>query len=1169
MIEDGGSAILVSWPAKNTQVHILKVNSIKTFFKHFNLEVMLYLKHTKSLLVLIALVFLYGTIQAQLALPQQSDAPPNFSSRNQASFQGSLFPSSNLNKNLNGSLPPVYIDDSRAPGTVVRMDKDMYEYIRNWMLQGKQQSVPLTKALERRYDTSKINNFLLNFASGDSTYFLQPTAGSGRVKTSVKTDTVCRCKYLTFAEDGPQYAVVDMDPSQTTVFVSNPFLPANGYWPSFHGLHREAFGAGRAEFTDLHVVGKEDRKSPGQFELDSKVRMRVMYLCTDQNELPSDCGCDKRLHVEGEFRGELFSRATGGGIPGKDVDTKAEAGLIMTEYTVGENFQAIDFPAARLRGSFAEYKTSIDPKFTIKVFDLAQAAVTGVVTGGANTGQLLTDAADILKDVIGNDTIFVNTGNSSSPTPITGLGTANPWISPGMEKVFMLSSNTQYEVHVDADDWWVGQSWGYCASAFASAFRLHLFIDFDNTNPECCVEKYGMWAHGGYDLNLNGNGISFDTDPSSPDLSALQTALQTNFIGPWDNFNPNENFGSTTSSDQTCACNVQPVLDLLADDCDDVRIDVSNSVFPNNHYISIREVDALGNYIAPNYWGSWHPNLTNLNNVTLTGPNSILPNANLIPGHFYIIKLAVNGHCTGWNQTEVSFQLESAGEADFSVTSATCEDVSIELETEGALLHQITVVEVDANDNPVAGTSQTTGLLNNVSSGDVLDLASATGPLNYNFVAEKKYKITLEITTSCGTETKEQIITVSSTAIPDFNLEASCTEIMFDGTASQNVTAFEISVVEINIFGNPVGTPFSLTSGPVPVAGQITTVYDLMQVNGFTFVPGTNYRITLTVSNSCSGSQSLYKDFLHSIEPIPHVEGSSTVCEDDDYGVMIATSVALDDFRMEVFQSSQFGVPIGPVIDFTNGWVPFSTQNPLVLISPTPDITFAPGNWYTIRLYGRNSCSANTVMDLIVVRVIPEADCGLVQVQYELCKADFDYDPGFTTTKGGATEVKFLDKSFANPISIRRVWSYGDGRSDFGKTFNEHTYSRDGSYPVTLTVTDGDGCRDSVTKTIRIQSSQASIGRSTFGRRQGLEDGSLSTISPNPAGDMFKVTYDLEKDGVFTLMSVEGKEVLKLNLSASTDEVSVKTSNLPAGIYFGRVTEGESLIATHKIMIKH
>jgi PKD repeat protein len=623
-------------------------------------------------------------------------------------------------------------------------------------------------------------------------------------------------------------------------------------------------------------------------------------------------------------------------------------------------------------------------------------------------------------------------------------------------------------------------------------------------------------------------------------------------------------FGTTRSSAQRCDCNVSADIDVLDRTSNNVTIDISGSVYPDRYYLQIGEADAQGNYLqGSNTWvGGWFNTLPN--QINLSGQNNPLGAYNFQPGHFYRIGLAVKGHCTGWTGLTEVIQVEGAGEPEFEVATRSCDDVSIDVSaTTGALRYRFSAVEVDAQENPVAGTAASSAWINTLTNPTV-SLSSSTGPLNYDFTGGNEYRISLEIETICGIETKERIVEIASTAIPSFTLEPSCNSVILDGRASQNETSFEIFATRVNQHGNPMGSTVSLTLGPV--MGEMTTTPDLMR--DISFAPGAYYRITLSVSNDCSSNQTTSQVFQHTITPDPNIEGGRYNCEGDDYYIDISNSYGLDEMNIVVYESDQTGtiIPGAPTIAYTNGWVPFQGQNPTLRISPSNQITFLPDRSYTVKIFGRNGCSGVEESDFKVVDVKSQADCNYDEEVDEYCTADFDIVPTFSRSAKGVA-VQFLDKSIADLPTMIRAWSFGNGKIDYGRSSPQHVFQKGGNYNVSLLIRDGFGCMDSITKQVQIPS----ISKSGFiskAKRNGLEDQAHSTIVPNPSTRRFKLSYSIDMPGTFTLLDITGKAVLKASLDVDSDELHVNVSDLPAGVYFGRVSVGGSQVKTHKVMIR-
>jgi hypothetical protein len=358
---------------------------------------------------------LSGGLMAQVQPSTSNLAANQAQAQSPEEFQKSLFPNGGGALDNHDKYPPLLIDDSRAKATTVALDNDMYNHIQDWALKGKNQTVGLTASLLQKYDSAKVNRFMLKYHSGDSTYFLTPSKGVKSGNTARPKNKTCRCKYLTFSAQGPQEISYYVDPPSPTVKENTPFGRTNN--GVYKGSYREAFGAGRAEFNRLRVsspgIGRRTgRHNPRANEMDAQVQMRIFYLCTDENELPSDCGCDKKIRVEAEFDGSLYTHADGSGTANKNVYSKAEAAVVLAQYTVAEDFTDIDFPIAKMKGAYSTHSTSISPEFVLKIIDIAKSVKNGLRSNGTNVGTgFLDDAVELLEGIIGEDPVYTSTSH--------------------------------------------------------------------------------------------------------------------------------------------------------------------------------------------------------------------------------------------------------------------------------------------------------------------------------------------------------------------------------------------------------------------------------------------------------------------------------------------------------------------------------------------------------------------------------------------------------------------------------------------------------------------------------------------------------------------------------------------------------------------------------------
>jgi gliding motility-associated-like protein len=78
--------------------------------------------------------------------------------------------------------------------------------------------------------------------------------------------------------------------------------------------------------------------------------------------------------------------------------------------------------------------------------------------------------------------------------------------------------------------------------------------------------------------------------------------------------------------------------------------------------------------------------------------------------------------------------------------------------------------------------------------------------------------------------------------------------------------------------------------------------------------------------------------------------------------------------------------------------------------------------------------------------------------------AGFSENPKILTLLDGP--VTFIDNSTGNVVNW--LWSFGDGGSGSGSTI-QHQYNNLGIYVVILIVTDNNGCKDTVTDTIKVK----------------------------------------------------------------------------------------------------
>lgn len=193
---------------------------------------------------------------------------------------------------------------------------------------------------------------------------------------------------------------------------------------------------------------------------------------------------------------------------------------------------------------------------------------------------------------------------------------------------------------------------------------------------------------------------------------------------------------------------------------------------------------------------------------------------------------------------------------------------------------------------------------------------------------------------------------------------------------------------------------------------------------------------------------------------------------------------------------------------------------------PGPDtsaIMLDTAGTYTLKVTDRWGCYARKTMDVTIS--IPNADFTSSQT-----------GPGLTTT---FTPV--------NPNGTSYFWYFGDGSSSTSIT-PAHTYSAVGQYVVTLLVTDTIGCVTSLSDTIHVDlvGVDGSVG---FG----------GEAYPNPFSDRLNVDFGRVTltETRIELQNELGQRVLSEVFAPGVRVVGLRTKELPAGVYFLGVSDGE------------
>jgi gliding motility-associated-like protein len=246
-----------------------------------------------------------------------------------------------------------------------------------------------------------------------------------------------------------------------------------------------------------------------------------------------------------------------------------------------------------------------------------------------------------------------------------------------------------------------------------------------------------------------------------------------------------------------------------------------------------------------------------------------------------------------------------------------------------------------------------------------------------------------------------------------------------------------------------------------------------------TYATAGSYTITLLVTNTSTGCENSFSQNVDINEYFSDFDVSAlSVCE--------GTAVSFTNLSSPGTNSWSW--------DFGNG--NSSTQQ-------NPSVTyFSPGT-YTVTLTSQNTtigCQDVSTMEIEVLanptptmEVSPNSGCAPLEVT-------------LTNTSGGAAGDY--------------TWDFGDGNSFTGANPGTHTYTDNGSYTITISLTDANGCTGSQTynNIVIVSGIQVDFEADVLNGCEVLEvNFSESSVSPNPTDDpLVSWVWDFGNGSTFT-----------------------------------------------------
>lgn len=166
----------------------------------------------------------------------------------------------------------------------------------------------------------------------------------------------------------------------------------------------------------------------------------------------------------------------------------------------------------------------------------------------------------------------------------------------------------------------------------------------------------------------------------------------------------------------------------------------------------------------------------------------------------------------------------------------------------------------------------------------------------------------------------------------------------------------------------------------------------------------------------------------------------------------------------------------------------------------------------------------------------------------------------FTVSQAGTT-VTTVGFTASNVVSCATyAWDFGDANMEADAASTNNTYAANGTYTVTLTVTNPDGSTNSTTQDVTI----TGVAINEFNFVDGIN------VFPNPAKDVLNVAFELSTSQSIelTLVSIDGKIVNTTSLSnVSNVSTTINTSKLSTGMYMLNITSEEGKY-TSAVMVK-
>jgi gliding motility-associated-like protein len=355
-------------------------------------------------------------------------------------------------------------------------------------------------------------------------------------------------------------------------------------------------------------------------------------------------------------------------------------------------------------------------------------------------------------------------------------------------------------------------------------------------------------------------------------------------------------------------------------------------------------------------------------------------------------------------------------------------------------------------------------------------LVSGAGTLNPTVNQAGSYTLTVSDNSNGCSSIDNVIVTLNNTAPtanagPDQNITCASPSIQLDGSASSSGSNYSYTWSGTLVSGAGTQTPIVNQVGTYTITVTNTTngctatdEVTISTTNGPTFsstntsdascnLPNGGATVTVTGGSppySCEWDSNPVQ-IGQTLANVP--AGNYTATVTDAVGCTIITSVTI----------GQISPPVG---------VTSSTEETCRMGNGTATVVASQGTGNYSYFWSTNpqqiSATATNLHSGNYTVTVDDGNCS-IQLQTHVSsilgpEASFTPTPRILTIMDGP--VTFIDNSTGNIVNWQ--WEFGDGNTLTGQPAS-HSYSSIGTYTITLSVTDDNGCKDFATDTVKVK----------------------------------------------------------------------------------------------------